>query len=412
MDKMTNFNQKMTNSLTFTKPVTIDSVELDQLIDAISKDAEERRNSGSEARPFYAMELIRKARLGALSLPVEYGGSGASIRDLFRVVIRLAEADSDVAHILRVHFDYVQSLLIEKESESREKWLERISQGTIIGSATTEISSNNVGTRVLETTIIPDVDGYRVNGTKYYSTGTMYADWVIVNASFEDGTPVFAIIPTDREGVTIEDDWDGFGQKYTGSGTTRLNNVFVKKEEILPSRKNQTPFFSFVQLYLHAVIVGNLRSVVKDAVKLVKQRKRTFSFAAADKPREDPQLLQIIGEISSIAFAAESIVLAAANTLDNAVKSAIDGNLSFDLSHEASLKASQAKVIVDELALKASTLLFEVGGASATRQSAQLDRHWRNIRTLASHNPRVYKARAIGDYIVNDNKLPLKEIYF
>jgi alkylation response protein AidB-like acyl-CoA dehydrogenase len=86
--------------------------------------------------------------------------------------------------------------------------------------------------------------------------------------------------------------------------------------------------------------------------------------------------------------------------------------MDYVLSHEASVKAAQAKVMIDNIALQAATRLFEVGGASATRQSANLDRHWRNIRTIASHNPTVYKARAIGDYVVNGNELPIKQVYF
>ena len=38
-----------------------------------------------------------------------------------------------------------------------------------------------------------------------------------------------------------------------------------------------------------------------------------------------------------------------------------------------------------------------------------LDRHWRNARTLASHNPRVYKARILGDWLIN-GKDPLPNI--
>ena len=265
---------------------------------------------------------------------------------------------------------------------------------------------------VYETTLLPDGDGYRLNGVKYFSTGTMYADWVFVLASNVEGLPVSVIVPTNREGIVIEDDWDGIGQKLTGSGTTRLNHVFVNKNEVDALKKNQTPFNSYVQLYLHAVVAGIVRNVVTDAKKLVHSRNRTFSFAAADTPPADPQLQQIIGEISSIAFTAEAIVLSAADALDAAVNSAVDGIIDYSLSHEASLKAAQVKVVLDQLALKASTLLFEVGGASATKQSANLDRHWRNIRTLASHNPTVYKARAIGNYVVNGIELPLKEVYF
>lgn len=413
--KQINVEDKKEYSTTpkFTAPVKIDSPEFELLITEIARDAEERRNAGSEARPFYAIHLIKQSRLGALQLPVELGGSNVSIRDLFRVVIRLAEADPDVAHILRAHYGYVEQYIYETTNEERRNtWLARVAEGAIIGNAFTEISSRNVGNLVFETTLSPEGDGYRLNGTKYFSTGTLYSDYVVVMASTSDGLPVTAIIPTDREGVVIEDDWDGIGQRLTGSGTTRLNNVLVSSEEVIKLRGDKTPFNSFPQLYLHAVVVGILRNVVTDALALVKGRSRTFSFAAAETPREDPQLQQVIGQISSIAYAAEATLLATADALDIAVNAAVDGVIDYSLSHNASLKTSQTKVIIDELALKSASLLFEVGGASATKQSAHLDRHWRNIRTLASHNPTVYKARVIGDYVVNGTELPLKEVYF
>ena len=35
------------------------------------------------------------------------------------------------------------------------------------------------------------------------------------------------------------------------------------------------------------------------------------------------------------------------------------------------------------------------------RNAVHLDRHWRNARTLASHNPVIYKPRVVGDFRVN-----------
>ncbi len=393
------------------KSLKAGSHALDELLAAIAKDGEERRKLDSEARPFYAMDLIRQSKLSGIQLPVEYGGEDASIRELFEVVILLAEADPDVAHILRAHYLTVEEILRSPNLEVRQTWIDRVAKGAIIGNATTEISSHNVGNLVYETTLSPEGAGYRLNGTKYFSTGTLYADWVAVTASTPEGLSTSVIIPTNREGVTIVDDWDGIGQRLTGSGTTYFQNVFVNPDEIRDI-KDKTPFNSLPQLFIHGVIAGIVRNVVTDASKLVHSRKRTFSYATADKPAVDPQLLQVIGEISSIAFAAETLVLAAADAIDNAVRGAVNGKIDYALSHEASLRVSQVKVIVDHLALKASTLLFEVGGSSATRQSYHLDRHWRNIRTLASHNPRVYKARAIGEYVVNGKELPLKEVYF
>ncbi len=184
------------STLAFSEPVKVDSKELEILISEIAKDAEERRKINSEARPFYAIELIKKSRLGALRLPVEEGGGGASIRELFQVVIRLAEADPDVAHSLRFHYYQVEDFLRSPASELKDTWLQKIKEGVLIGNAFTEISSNHVGNSVYQTILSPDGEGYRLNGTKYFSTGTLYADAVYVTGSTPEGSTVSVLIPT------------------------------------------------------------------------------------------------------------------------------------------------------------------------------------------------------------------------
>jgi len=56
--------------------------------------------------------------------------------------------------------------------------------------------------------------------------------------------------------------------------------------------------------------------------------------------------------------------------------------------------------------LRAATRLFDALGASATRSTTALDRHWRNARTVSSHNPLVYKARIVGDWVINGRTPP------
>ncbi len=41
-------------------------------------------------------------------------------------------------------------------------------------------------------------------------------------------------------------------------------------------------------------------------------------------------------------------------------------------------------------------------------RSLGLDRHWRNARTLSSHNPRIFKDRVVGDYAVNGTEPPFQ----
>lgn len=73
---------------------------------------------------------------------------------------------------------------------------------------------------------------------------------------------------------------------------------------------------------------------------------------------------------------------------------------------DAEIDSAKAQVVVAELALRASTDLFNALGASAAVADKQLDRHWRNARTVATHNPLIYKAKVIGDWVINGTEPP------
>jgi alkylation response protein AidB-like acyl-CoA dehydrogenase len=212
--------------------------------------------------------------------------------------------------------------------------------------------------------------------------------------------------------VTLEDDWDGFGQRLTGTGTTRLDNVYVHEDEFedfgLPDGPRPPSYqFAFLQLYLQAVAAGILRSVQSDAVALVKRRRRNFSHAHSDLPTADPQVLQIVGEIAADAFAAEAIVLAAADAIAKAADSVKDGLPDKHLAEQAQIAAAKAKVAIDAFAHETASHLFDAGGASATQSIYNLDRHWRNLRTASTHNPTFLKASIVGDFLVNGKAPPL-----
>lgn len=399
----------MTTVITRSAPPALDSDELRSIIEEIAADAKRRRD-GEDGPPFVAIDLIREHRLGAVRLPVEEGGAGYTLRELFTLLIRLAEADPDVPHIIRIHLGFVEERRRTPDRVSGEFWLDKVRDGLLIGGANSELTSRAVGVYTYDTTLTPDGDGYRLDGTKFYSTGSLFSDYLRVSANDSEGKQISAVVPAHREGIEHVNDWDGIGQRHTGSGTTRFDNVRVEKSELLPfqwSEHSVRPRQAFPQLLLHAVGAGILRSVVSDASGLVRGRARSYTFAAAEEPRHDPQLLQIIGSLSAAAYAAEAIVLTASDAQDIASAAFLaSGEPDEKLEHDAALAAAKAKISVEGLALNAATELFGVGGASATRQSAHLDRHWRNLRTLFSHNPTVYKARTVGDFVVNDAALP------
>jgi alkylation response protein AidB-like acyl-CoA dehydrogenase len=72
-----------------------------------------------------------------------------------------------------------------------------------------------------------------------------------------------------------------------------------------------------------------------------------------------------------------------------------------DSLRAATIAVYEAQLTVTDAALQASTLLFDALSSSALAEDRALDRHWRNARTVASHNPRVYRARVVGDWHLN-----------
>lgn len=386
------------------------SAALQQLVDAVAEGASERDQK--RIHPHAAIELLRQSRFGALRLPVAHGGGGATIRQTLAAVVQLGAADSSVAHVLRNHFVFVDRYVVPVPGQEPSPWFEAIAGGAVVGVAAGELTTAAVGDGSIDSQLVADPSGgWRLSGTKFYSTGSLYADYVAVRAQLPDGRAATAVLPVGREGLQLDDDWYGMGQRLTGTGTTRLDHVLVRPDELVIDRDGfgyRIPYSNTIaQLYLTAINAGILLAVQRDAVLLIKRRgNRNFAHGNAPRPEDDAVLQQDIGDIASSAFAAEAIVLAAADALDLVHESRLRGSHDRALALKASVAAAKAKVVVDALVLRAASQLFDVGGASATIQANNLDRHWRNARTLASHNPASQKARVLGEYEIHGTPLP------
>lgn len=353
--------------------------------------------------PYEEVGWLRAVKFGALRVPVEFGGYGVSVRQLFGLLIDLAAAESNLPQALRVHFSFVEDQLLARPSASSEQWLRAVAEGTLVGNAITEPGVGAVDR--YRTTLTPDGAGWRLNGVKYYSTGSLYADHILVAAD-RDGERVSVLVDAGAEGVRQHDDWDGFGQRLTASGTTEFANVAVSDDRILgpgygaPGATYATAYLQLVQL---AVLAGIAQRAELDVRAWVAERTRTYTHAAADLPRQDPLVQQVIGQLSAAAFTARATVLAVADRLDEILDAGADDE---NALVALELASAQAQLGVIDIVLAATTKLFEVGGASIVSEQLRLDRHWRNARTISVHNPAIQKARAIGDHLLNGTVLP------
>lgn len=369
------------------------------VFERIAAGAVERERN--RALPFEAVGWLRDAGFGAVRIPLAYGGAGATLPQFFGLLTELAQADSNVSHLLRGHFSFLESRLTHEDESVRAFWFPKVVAGALIGYAMAELTETT-GT---STTITRDGDTWLLNGAKYYSTGTIYADWIV--ATVVDGEERASVaFPATLPGVTRKDDWDGFGQRMTGSGTTLFDNVRLDAEHIVRrfSARDSVPNSyqkGFLQLVLLASMTGVGRAVLRDGIAYVQRKTRAFGVQGQSSPREDPLVQRVIGRLASLSFAADSIVDNVARTLEHAYQAHLAGEADEALYVKTDIHAFQAQQVVIDLVTQATSLLFEVGGASATSEARRLDRHWRNVRTAASHNPAIFRERAIGDYYLN-----------
>ena len=355
----------------------------------------------SRTLAFSEVAELRAAGFTTLRIPVAYGGLGATLPQLFQLLLELAEADSNLSHLFRGHFAFLEGRLNLADQAAQELWFQRVVNGSILGYAMAERTAHTGG----DCRLIRDGETWLLDGTKYYSTGTIYADWIVASA-FEGDERVSVAVPVDAPGVTRLDDWDGFGQRLTGSGTTKFDRVRVRAENVI-RRFSATELFShsyqksFLQLVLLTSITGAGRAALREGIAFVLPRTRAFGIPGQSSPKDDPLVQRIIGRVSSLVQASQTSVEAIARDLEELYQKAVAGTATEGDYLAAEIKTYQAQQIVIPQMLEATTTIFEVGGASATSESRRLDRHWRNVRTAGSHNPLIHRERAIGEYLLN-----------
>jgi alkylation response protein AidB-like acyl-CoA dehydrogenase len=358
---------------------------------------------------FPEIEWLREAGFPKLRLPVDNGGSGASLPELFGALTELGAADPNVVNALRSHLGFCEEVLGAAAGPWRETWLDRLGNGAITGSGFSETGEGALG--ALSTRLVGQHGSWRLDGEKYYTSGSLYADWINLSASDEANRVLGIMVPTKAQGVEIVDDWDGFGQQLSASGTARFRDVRIEAAWIKPTASRFRYAAGWFQLVHLASLAGIGRTASIEVAEAVARRTRIYGGRTnVSRVSEDPQILEVVGRVRGAAYVSGAAVLKSAEALQRAAD-AQAGNDDDALTRAVTLadvEVSQSVKIVTDLILTATTELFDALGSSAARRSAGLDRHWRNARTISSHNPRVYHDRIVGDFAVNGKAPPAK----
>ncbi|WP_439854070.1 SfnB family sulfur acquisition oxidoreductase [Pseudomonas yamanorum] len=348
--------------------------------------------------PWAELEHFTRSGLGSISIPREYGGPQVSFVTLAEVFAIISAADPALGQIPQNHFGILHVLQGAASERQKKQLFQSVLDGWRIGNGGPERGTKN--TLDLKARLTAEGDGYVISGQKFYSTGALFAHWVAVKALNDEGKVVMAFVRRGTEGLRIVDDWSGFGQRTTASGTVLLDQVAVDAELVVETwRLGETPGIqgAVSQLIQAAIDAGIARGALDDTIRFVRERSRPWIDAKVERASDDLYVIADIGKLKIELHAAEALLRKAGQVLDQVSAAPITAQS----AARASIAVAEAKVLTTEISLLASEKLFELAGSRATLAEFNLDRHWRNARVHTLHDPVRWKYHAVGAYHLN-----------
>ncbi len=352
--------------------------------------------------PWRELDLFSHSGLWTLNIPKAYGGPGLPYTTIVEVFAIIAEGDASLAQIPQNHVSLLDIVRLDPNETRRHALFARALDGYRFGNAQAERDGRTIAE--IKTRLIRRDGRLELVGEKFYATGALFAHIVPVSALDENNRAILAFVDRDSEGLSIKDDWDGFGQRTTGSGTVILDRVPVGADRIVPAylAYDKPSVHGAVAQILHAAIdLGLARRTVAEALAFVRHRARPWRDSGQARASDDPFVLRDVADLHVRLHAADAVLQRAAKTID-------EGLLAehHETAARASIAVAQAKVLTTEIAILAADRLFELGGSRSTPRNLNLDRLWRDARVHTLHDPVRWKFHAIGDYIVNGTAPP------
>lgn len=259
--------------------------------------------------------------------------------------------------------------------------------------------------------------GYVLTGRKMFATGSPGAKWAFWRSVLEDADgnrdsrPAMPVVRLSDAGVAIYEDWDGIGQRGTGSGTVVAEQVRIPCCQLLGNPGEFTRFEAFfgAQFHIHfaAQFVGMATGAIRAARGFLRAKEQqqppvagmatgaggagSSAVGGSYNSSANPVVHLRLGELSAKVAAARQAVLHAARLLQHYETEPA-------LRDQIQIAALQAKIVANDMVLEVTGDIFQVLGARAATRSQALDIYYRNARTLTLHDPVDRLRETVGRY--------------
>lgn len=346
--------------------------------------------------PFQEIEAYSQSGLWAITVPKQYGGAEVSSLTVAKIIALMSGVDGSIGQIPQNHFYALEVLRNTGTKQQKQKLYAEVLKGARFGNALAEFKTKNATQK--QTAITPTEHGFVVNGEKFYCTGSLFAHRIPTLVKDHENREFLAFITRESEGLELIDDWSGFGQRTTGSGTVKFNNVQVAAEDIIPfdsAFSQATLVGPFAQIMHAAIETGIARAAFEETLHRVRQA-RPWIDSGVDQATADPLILFELGRIVADVRASEVLLKQAARSIDTAKPQPTAANIA-----KASLDVAKVRAHSTETALKASSKLIELAGSRGSQREDGLDRFWRNARVHTLHDASRWKYYFIANHLLN-----------
>lgn len=357
--------------------------------------------------PKQERDRIRHSGLLKLIVPKEYGGLGETWITTLNISRELAKVDSSIAHVFSYHhLGVIIPHIFGSEAQKEQYYSKTIQNNWFWGNALNPLDRR--------TTLTPDGNNFLLNGVKSFCSGSIDSDILPITATNVETNQITVLaIPTQRQGIQIQDDWDNMGQRQTDSGSIVFDNVAVYEEEIFGERdRSSTPFNTIraclTQLNLANIYLGIAQGALAAAKQYTRTTTKPWLTSKVESATVDPYVLQHYGNMWVDLQGATCLTDNAAQLLQAAWEQ--EWALSAQQRGECAIAIATAKVAATKVGLDITSRMFEVMGARATTGRYGFDRYWRNLRTFTLHDPVDYKVQDVGNWVLNE-QLPKPNFY-
>lgn len=317
----------------------------------------------------------------ALTIPAARGGLGGGLADAIEAVGAVAKGDPSTALILAMQ--YLQHGRLHDNPQwpvhLRQRLVrEAIEDGALINALRVEPELGSPARGGLPATLARRTpEGWRISGSKLYSTGSYGLTWYSVFARSDDADPLVGVwlVHRDSPGIRIVEDWDHLGMRGTCSHRIDFDEVLVPLDHavnVAPAscKSTETELDATGQLWMAALLGAIYDGVARAArdwlVGWLKARTPSnLGAALASLPR----FQQTVGEI-------DSLLLVNRTLLDSAGARRLPDDSSGPL-----------KYLVTGNAIRAVELALQVSGNPGLSRANALERHYRNVLCSRIHTP-------------------------